>query len=342
LLVRAEGVNEEVDRSKLIMLAMIALFFSDIPLEQVERYELFHTLHIYRNGSVQLVNQPYLPGDLLLNITRIVAEVKKNTNISYIVSEGRIDVYVNGSLVYTIEYGESLTSWSLWVGELHNKSIDNNTVVYWRGIRANFTNNFIDYYAIYLIRNVSDTHRVYIATAAELKPDYSGYNYAFAYTCYWFKNKTTFYGDWIILPEGADILSDYYKLLAYGVKWLSENVYNGTSPGYFARGRSSGYVPQAYPQIANALEILASNIPTEIDLPVEKGYVLVMDLHPLVVYAFAGALAGFFGYVGYWAVSTGCDTSKWSWGEAAAWTVSGALSSIGFSLGYRILTGKWP
>jgi hypothetical protein len=31
----------------------------------------------------------------------------------------------------------------------------------------------------------------------------------------------------------------------------------------------------------------------------------------------------------------------WSWREAAAWTVSGALAGLGSALGYRILTGKW-
>jgi hypothetical protein len=341
--VLAEDVAvSDVDRSKLIMLAMIALMFSDIPLDQVERYELLNTLYIYRNGSVELVKSPYLPGDLVLSITRIVAEIKRSTNISYAVSEGRVDVYINGLLAYSIVYGENLSSWSLWVGELRNKSIDSNTVMYWRRVRANLINSFVDYYAIYLVRNVSDTHRIYIASVAELKPNYSGYSYVFTYANYWFKNKTTFYGDWIVLPEGASSLSDYYRLVAYGVKWLSQNVYNGASPGYFTRGRNSGYVPQAYPQIANALETLASNIPAEINLPVEKGYALATDLHPLVVSVLAGALGGFLAYVGYWAVSTGCDISKWSWREAAAWTVAGALSGLGYALGYRILTGEWP
>jgi hypothetical protein len=77
-------------------------------------------------------------------------------------------------------------------------------------------------------------------------------------------------------------------------------LYNGTSPGYFTRDKDSGYVPQAYPQIANALETLANNIPTETNLPVEKGYALTTDLHPLIVYALAGALGGFLYYVGYW------------------------------------------
>ena len=112
--VLAEDVAiSDIDRSKLIMLTMIALLFSDIPLDQVERYELFNTLYIYRNGSVKLVKSPYLLGDLVLSITRIVVEIKRGTNISYAVSEGRIDVYINESLAFTIEYDENLSSWSL-------------------------------------------------------------------------------------------------------------------------------------------------------------------------------------------------------------------------------------
>jgi len=310
-----------IDRSKLIMLTTIALLFSDIPLEYVERYELFNTLYIYRSGGVELVTQPYLPGDIVLNVTRAVAELKKNSNISYAISEGRVDIYVNGSLALTIEYGEDLQSWSLWVGELRNKTIDRNTIVYWRWLRANFTNEFVYYYAVYLIRNVSDTHRVYIATVAELKPDYSGYSYVFTFASYWFKNKTTFFGDWIALPEGTDSLSDYYRLVAYGVKWLSENVYNGTSPGYLKRGKSSGYVPQAYPQIANALEILADSIPQEIDLPIERGYAIVVDF---LLSMIAGAIVGAIGYVTIWAITTGCDVNKWSWEQFALSIVIGA------------------
>jgi len=323
--VLAEEVTvTDVDRSKLIMLAMIALMFSDIPLEQVERYELFNTLYIYRNGSVELVKSPYLPGDLVLNITRIVAEIKRSTNISYAVSEGRVDVYINGSLAFFIEYGENLSSWDLWVGELRNKSIDSNTIMYWRWVRANFTNNFVDYYAIYLVRNVSDTHRVYIASVAELKPNYSGYSYVFTYANYWFKNKATFYGDWIVLPEGASSLSDYYRLVAHGVKWLSQNVYNGTSPGYFTRGKNSGYVPQAYPQIANALEILASNIPAEINLPVEKGYALATDFWKGLIICLAATAIGI--------VATWYAATYGGWVPAliasAAWLVAGICWSF--------------
>ncbi|MFZ8783576.1 MAG: hypothetical protein ACO2OR_06310 [Desulfurococcaceae archaeon] len=38
---------------------------------------MFNTLYIYRNGSVELVKSPYLPGDIVLNTTKMVVEVKR-------------------------------------------------------------------------------------------------------------------------------------------------------------------------------------------------------------------------------------------------------------------------
>ena len=344
----------DVDRSKLIMLTMIALLFSDIPLDQVERYELFNTLYIYRNGSVELVKSPYLPGDLVLNITKMVVEVRKNMSsvsisspsegivnivlsnvtiygdtISYDnvtiarVDNSTIKVFANGTEVATAILSREVSSWSIVLGESHSRIIDNSTVVYWRSMAINISSTIVNYTLIQLIRNVSDTHRVYMTSVAELKPDGSGYSYVFTYANYWFKNKTTFYGDWIILPEGANNLSEYYRLVAYGVKWLSQNVYNGSSPGYFKRGRNSGYIPQAYPQIANALEILASNIPAEINLPVEKGYALVTDLPNFVI----GAIIGAAFYVVTWAITTRCDPSKWDWVGFGISVASGAATA---------------
>jgi hypothetical protein len=327
LLAKAQS-SEELDRSKLIMLAAITLALSDIPLDQVEKYELFHTLHIHKNGSIELINEPYLSSDLVLNITELAASIKENTNISVVSSEGRIDVYMNETLALSIEYGVNLTSWTFLLGELYNKSLDDNTVVYWRNTRVNFTNEMVNYNLIYLVRNVSDTHRVYVATVGELKDDGSGYSNVFTFACYWFKEKRTLFGDWIVLPEGAENLSNYYELLAYGVRWLSANVYNGTSPGYVAGGEGSGYVPQAYPQIANALEALGKNLPAELDLPVEKGYALVTDINPLLIGVIVGAVLGGISYTIQWARTTGCDVSRWDWGEFTKSVVSlGLLGS---------------
>jgi len=281
LLAKAQS-SDELDRSKLIMLAAITLALSEIPLDQIEKYELFHTLYIYKNGSIELINEPYLSSDLVLNITELAASIKENSNISVVSSDGRIDVYMNETLALSIEYGMDLTSWTFWLGELYNKSLDDNMVVYWRSAKVNFTNEMVNYNLIYLVRNVSDTHRVYVATVGELKDDGSGYGNVFTFTCYWFKEKRTLFGDWIVLPEGAENLSNYYELLAYGVRWLSANVYNGTSPGYVARGEGSSYVPQAYPQIANALKALGKGLPAELNLSVEKGYALVVDLEIII------------------------------------------------------------
>ncbi len=277
--VAEKSEEEEV----LIMLLMAALVFSDIPLEQVEKYELFHTLYIYKNGSIRLVNEPYLPGDLVLNVTKIAQGIKKSSNISITSSEGEVTVYINNTPTLSMIYGSELSSWTLQLGELCNKTLNSNTVMYWRSIKANLTNKIVSYNLVYIIRNISNTHRVYVVTIGKLKEDSNSYSYVFTFANYWFKDKTVFFGDWIVLPEGASSLRRYYSLLAYGVRWLSSNVYSNGSPGY---------VPQAYRQIANVLESLARSIPAEIDLPVEKGYSLVVDVPWLPVLCIATVIIG--------------------------------------------------
>jgi len=272
-LVGAEDVIEPIpagERTKMLQLALIALAFSDIPLDDVERYELFNTLYIYRNGSKVLVDEPYIPGDEVLNVTYVAKEVRskiQSREIQYITEGNVTTVLWNGTEVLRIEVVDGDEGWTVYAEPLYNRTLDSNTAMYWRKVYANLSNYIAEYILIYLVRNVSQTHRVYIATVAERQGD--KYLYAFTYANYWFKNKRTFFGDWIILPEGAPTLADYLKMVADGVRWLSTNVYKGSSPGY---------VPTAYPQIARALEDLANNIPKELNLEVEKGYALATDV----------------------------------------------------------------
>jgi len=269
---RAEEVVEPLpvdERARLLQLALIALAFSDIPLDDVERYELFNTLYIYRDGSKVLVNEPYIPGDEVLSATYAAKEVRD------MVQSGEIQIVVEGNAavvlwnwieVMRVEVVDGSDGWTVYAEPLYNKTLDRNTAMYWRRVYANLSGYIAEYVLIYLVRNVSETHRVYIATVAEKSGD--RYLYAFTYANYWFKDKTTFFGDWIILPEGAPTLADYLRMVADGVRWLSANVYKGSSPGY---------VPTAYPQIARALDNLANNIPEELNLEVEKGYALTTD-----------------------------------------------------------------
>jgi len=92
------------------------------------------------------------------------------------------------------------------------------------------------------------------------------YARAFTWANYWFKNKTTYFGDWVVV-EGADSLSAYYAAMANAVNALADKW-----------KKDKGYVPQSYPQIAKALgQISRAVAGTRIDLPVDKGYGLVTD-----------------------------------------------------------------
>ncbi len=291
------------DDLEVIMLTWLTILLSDVPLDQVKKYELFHTLYVYRNQSLKLINQPYISSDIVFNITTYAYRAKElleNSTVVHIVNEtGDYTLYYyNGSLIFSyVEYNSNTTldknivyNSTIQAEEMFNKTLDANTVMYWRTVYSYLDDVPTEYVIIYLVTNISDTHKVYIATTAERVNN--SYTYVYTIANYWFKNKTTFFGDWIILPEGADSLSDYYELLAYGVKWLSSNVYNGTSPGYLKQGSEYGYSPQAYPQIARALEKLARNIPQELNLTVEKGYALVLDepLTRIVLCSGLGAL----------------------------------------------------
>jgi len=313
------------ERAHLLQLFMISLAFSSIPLDEVERYELFNTLYIYRNGSKILVSEPYIPGDEVLSATYAAKEVRdkiRSGEIQYVSEGNTTKVIWNGTEIMSIEVVSNNEGWTIYAEPMYNKTINSNTVMYWRKIYANLSGYIAEYILVYLIRNVSQTHRIYIATVAEKQGD--RYLYAFTYANYWFKNKTTFFGDWIILPEGAPTLRDYLKMIADGVKWLSANIYKGSSPGY---------VPTAYPQIARALNDLANNIPKEINLEVEKGYALVMDYldWELAQLALGGAAIGGIGGVAAYIVRWSFYR-KWSWREFAEsvteFAVVGAVTAV--------------
>jgi len=328
----AEPVPVNV-RARVLQLTLIALALSDV--DEVERYELFNTLYIYRNGSEALVNEPYIPGDEVLIATYAAKEVRDmiDSGEIQIVTVGNTTVVLwNGAEVaieiVRIEVVNRDEGWTIYAEPLYNKTLDRNTVMYWRRVYANLSGYIAEYVLISLVRNVSQTHRVYVATVAERQGD--RYLYAFTYANYWFKNKTTFFGDWIILPEGAPTLADYLRMVADGVRWLSANVYNGSSPGY---------VPTAYPQIARALDDLANNIPEELNLEVEKGYAVVTDvvwaavLGGAVLGALIGAAGGAAGYVAHWLWTTGGNVSQWNWKEFGDYVITNAvISAVGGAL----------
>lgn len=65
------------DTFDITTLLMVVLTLTDAPLDKVEMYEPFHTLIIDQDGSYKLLNEPYIPGELLLDLTRKAYEGRK-------------------------------------------------------------------------------------------------------------------------------------------------------------------------------------------------------------------------------------------------------------------------
>ncbi|RSN75291.1 MAG: hypothetical protein DSO07_01355 [Thermoproteota archaeon] len=326
VLVRAEDIEIAVpsldDRNRVIMLYMLGVALSTTPLNTSAKYELFHTVYMYRNGTLNLVNSPYISGEELeqpLNYALETRRMMENGTLTTFKNETGIYVAYNGTISDALLFVNN-GSWDMELGPLYNTSLNNNTMIYWRSVKANFSGQLIEYNLIQLIANISDTHKVYITTIGEKLNDTS-YSYVYTEAMYWFKDKNTFFGDWIILPEGADSLDQYYEMVANAVQFLYNDVYKGSSPGY---------VPTSYPQIAKYLNILSKNIPLGYNLRVIKGYALVTDF---VISMLVGAAMGALSYTIKWAITTGCDRSKWSWRDfGISVAVGAALGPVGSKL----------
>ncbi len=189
---------------------------------------------------------------------------------------------LKGEIVGGIERG-SKGDWHIWAGPLIETRLNDKTAVYLRPMKANFSSQIVDYQLLYLISNVSNTHRVYIATIAE-RLSSSVYECVFTLALYWFKDRMTFFGDWIVFPDGWSSLSGYYKTMAEVLRWLHVNVYESLD---------KAYRPTSYPQLARCLDILADNMPREVDLPLDRGYALIVDPLPVLAIVKVVCIAAF-------------------------------------------------
>ncbi len=106
------------------------------------------------------------------------------------------------------------------------------------------------------------------------------YSLAFTWASYWFKNKTVYFGDWVVVANTT--LSGYYAAMSTAVDALAKKW----------QASDKQYKPQAYPQISQALrEISRAVAGTDIDKPLGRGYALVTDIAPAVK-AYIIAVAG--------------------------------------------------
>jgi len=94
-----------------------------------------------------------------------------------------------------------------------------------------------------------------------------GYSQAFTWANYWFRNKTVYFGDWVVV--GNTTLSSYFAAASRAVDELAKKW----------QASDKQYKPQAYPQISQALmEISRAIAGTDIDKPLGRGYALMTDI----------------------------------------------------------------
>jgi hypothetical protein len=124
----------------------------------------------------------------------------------------------------------------------------------------------LEYLALVYVRHISESHKLFVITLAQV--DGGRYSLAFTWANYWFKNKTVYFGDWVVVNT---TLSGYYAALSRAVDALAKKW----------QASDKQYKPQAYPQISQALrEISRAVAGTDIDKPLGRGHALVTDLAP--------------------------------------------------------------
>lgn len=82
---------------------------------------------------MELVKEPYLPGDVMLNLTAKAKEIRdliNNGTITSISNETGVYVSIDGEIVGGFVYVNESSSWDLYLRPLYNRTLDSNTVVY--------------------------------------------------------------------------------------------------------------------------------------------------------------------------------------------------------------------
>ncbi|MEM0464953.1 hypothetical protein [Pyrobaculum sp.] len=260
----------------------------NVPDVLLPRYELFHTAHVTQSG-ITIADSPLIPGgnvtELALLAKALFHDLKQQYDagqLQIVVNETGIYAYQNGTLAYamTTSVPQNATGWlAVEFGNWTSRQLDSNTWLNHTRVRAEGR----DWLLIYYVKYINGSHRLYVVTLAEIEG--GGYGRVFTWANYWFKNKTVYFGDWVVV-EGNFTLSQYYALLSTAVDRLARE--------WQASDRQ--YKPQAYPQISQALmQISRAVAGTDIDAALKKGYALVTDIKPIVV---AGIIAGvWFGYL---------------------------------------------
>jgi hypothetical protein len=246
------------------MLAVFSLF--NVPEALQARYELFHTAYVGSRG-ITIVDQPLVPGQNLTSLLQIAKSIKEAYEkglLTYTANETGFYAYYNGTLALAVEKAEG-DGWSVKFGAWTSRQLDVNTWLNFTTLWINTNGTVLEYLALVYVRHINESHKLYVITLAQM--DGGQYSLAFTWANYWFKNKTVYFGDWVVVANTT--LSGYYAAMSRAVDALAKKW----------QASDKQYKPQAYPQISQALtEISRALAGTDIDKPLGRGYALVTDI----------------------------------------------------------------
>jgi hypothetical protein len=83
----------------------------------------------------------------------------------------------------------------------------------------------LEYLALVYVRHINKSHKLYVFTLAQV--DGGRYSLSFTWANYWFKNKTVYFGDWVVVANTT--LSGYYAAMSRAVDALAKNGKHQTS-----------------------------------------------------------------------------------------------------------------
>jgi hypothetical protein len=188
--------------------------------------------------------------------------------LTYTANETGFYAYYNGSLALAVEKAEG-DGWSVKFGEWTSRQLDANTWLNLTTLWINVNGTVMECPALVYVRHINESHKLYVITLAQV--DGGRYSLAFTWANYWFKNKTVYFGDWVVAANTT--LSGYYAAISRAVDALAKKW----------QASDKQYKPQAYPQISQALrEISRAVAGTDVDKPLGRGYALVTDIAPAV------------------------------------------------------------
>ena len=204
----------------------------------------------------------------LFQIAKSIKEAYEKGFLTYTANETGFYAYYNGTLALAVEKADG-DGWSVKFGEWTSRQLDVNTRLNFTTLWINANGTVLEYLALMYVRHINESHKLYVITLAQV--DGGRYSLAFTWANYWFKNKTVYLGDWVVVANTT--LSGYYAAMSRAVDALAKKW----------QASDKQYKPQAYPQISQALrEISRAVAGTDIDKPLGRGYALVTDIAPAV------------------------------------------------------------